>query len=274
MNMLHYGVSMGSFGGRVTPELADALRGSALNRLELLLAAIELDEREGGPSRLLLLELIAEQAVSVESLHLPFGEEWDVSAADEVERRQVVAGLLEMLERSLDFKARLVVLHAGAEPIQTAERPERLAQACRSIAELLPFLERRHLCLAVEYLPRTCLGNSEGELLDIVGRFDPERVGICLDLNHAMDRHAELPRMVAALADRLFSLHVSDYDGVDEKHWFPGQGIIDWPAVMTALRGCGRELYLFNETRRQLTGCDPIFNVRQVEESIRFLQSR
>lgn len=31
------------------------------------------------------------------------------------------------------------------------------------------------------------------------------------------------------------TLHVSDYDGIDEKHWLPGQGIVNWPEVIQAL---------------------------------------
>jgi sugar phosphate isomerase/epimerase len=30
-------------------------------------------------------------------------------------------------------------------------------------------------------------------------------------------------------------LHISDYDGVDERHWLPGQGIINWSEVVESL---------------------------------------
>jgi len=32
------------------------------------------------------------------------------------------------------------------------------------------------------------------------------------------------------------TLHLSDYDGIDEKHWMPGEGVIDWQAFMLALQ--------------------------------------
>ena len=37
------------------------------------------------------------------------------------------------------------------------------------------------------------------------------------------------------------TLHVSDFDGVDERHWMPGKGIVDWNDVIAALVEVGYE---------------------------------
>jgi len=37
----------------------------------------------------------------------------------------------------------------------------------------------------------------------------------------------------------LLALHCSDYDGVDEKHWPPLRGVIDWAAFLAALQAAG-----------------------------------
>jgi len=42
--------------------------------------------------------------------------------------------------------------------------------------------------------------------------------------------------MARTLKEKLFTLHISDYDGVDERHWLPGQGVIDWRAFVAALK--------------------------------------
>ena len=113
----------------------------------------------------------------------------------------------------------------------------------------------------------------------LVAPFDPVHVGICLDVNHVMERWKELPEIIARLAPRLRTLHISDYDGVDEMHWFPGQGIIDWPALMNAIRALDHEVLLIYETTWQLglqTGphiASPAWAVRQVENSIWFLEN-
>ncbi|HEX2948171.1 MAG TPA: sugar phosphate isomerase/epimerase family protein [Armatimonadota bacterium] len=264
---------MASVSHFMTPEIADAFRHSTLSAVELTLAAIEHDDQHDGPSRRLIHELIDEGTMSVASMHLPFGVEWDVSSPDETERQHAIANILGMLARNLDFGSQYLTLHGSCEILDVTEHPTRLTQVRKSITDLLPFIQQHGMRLAVEYLPRMCLGNHEEELLEMVAPFERDYVGICLDVNHVMGRYAELPRIIESLGERLFTLHLSDYDGVDEKHWFPGQGIIYWSAVMETLRRSGSELYLFYETKQQLTECDSIFTLRQVENNIRMLES-
>jgi sugar phosphate isomerase/epimerase len=37
------------------------------------------------------------------------------------------------------------------------------------------------------------------------------------------------------VGEKIVTLHVSDYDGIDERHWLPGEGCIDWQALRAAL---------------------------------------
>lgn len=93
--------------------------------------------------------------------------------------------------------------------------------------------------MAVELLPRTCLGRSAAELLYLLEGMDAQTAGVCLDTNHLMGDFASLPAIVRNLGPRLLTLHCSDYDGIDEKHWPPMRGVIDWHAFLAALREAG-----------------------------------
>jgi hypothetical protein len=42
-----------------------------------------------------------------------------------------------------------------------------------------------------------------------------------------MDRYRDLAHTVRQLGDSLSTLHLSDYDGIDEKHELPGKGVLD-----------------------------------------------
>ncbi len=112
----------------------------------------------------------------------------------------------------------------------------------------------------------------------IASRFDPKHVGICLDVNHIMNRWRELPEIIEKLAPRINSFHISDYDGIDEMHWFPGQGIIDWPSVMKAIRSMDHDTLLIFETLYQLgtpvsLTASPLFALRQAESAIWYLEN-
>ena len=74
---------------------------------------------------------------------------------------------------------------------------------------------------------------------EMLGHMDRGAFGLCLDVNHMMGAHRELPRIVEGLGGDLVNLHLSDYDGVDEKHWMPGEGVIDWKGFVAALRRIG-----------------------------------
>ena len=116
------------------------------------------------------------------------------------------------------------------------------------------------------------------ELQQIVSNFDADQVGICLDVNHIMGRYKELPDIIDTLAPRIRSFHICDYDGVDETHWLPGQGIHDWPEIMRRIRAIDHDVVLILETAPQLTqaakrSIDPIFALRHNERACWFLEN-
>ena len=37
----------------------------------------------------------------------------------------------------------------------------------------------------------------------------------------------------------MITVHVSDRDGINERHWVPGEGIVDWPELMQAFAEIG-----------------------------------
>ena len=278
--MISYAVSLGSFGGLMTPALADAFRKSKLHNLELSFTPYTEESAQAEVSRELTRSLLKEKTVRSSSVHLPFyggGVSWDPSAPDETARREVAARFIRLIRSHADMMAPHVTLHASNEP-PLAEHPVRIDQACRTIEDLLPLAAELGFSINVEYLPRTCIGNCVEELQTIMSRFDPELVGICMDVNHIMDRWRELPEIIAVLAPRIRTFHINDYDGVDEMHWFPGQGILDWQAVMRQIRAISHDVLLIFETLNELGTkvshvADPLFGIRQTEFSIWFLEN-
>jgi sugar phosphate isomerase/epimerase len=145
------------------------------------------------------------------------------------------------------------------------------------IEELLPLAEEIGFSLNVEYLPRKCIGNCITELENIINRFDPKHVNLCMDVNHVMDKYNELPDIISHLAPRIRTFHFNDYDGIDEKHWFPGQGVINWGAVMKAVRAIDHDVTVIMECTKQLEVFgrlpDPYFALRQTEAAYWYIEN-
>lgn len=75
---------------------------------------------------------------------------------------------------------------------------------------------------------------SSSEIIDFVRNYPPEVLSVCVDVNHS-NLQEKLTDVVHVVKDRLVSLHVSDNDGHSEKHWLPGQGVIDFPLLFESL---------------------------------------
>ena len=184
----------------------------------------------------LLKKMLDQSHIRPMTVHALFGSAYDISVRDERSRRQALAAMDTSIDLAIQLDAPIVVVHASAEPIAPDERQQRLEGAQAALAEIGQRCRELGKRIAVELLPRTCLGNTVEELFELLDPLDSGTFGVCLDTNHLMDRYRDLAHTVRQLGDRLFTLHLSDYDGIDEKHELPGKGVLDWKSFMQALR--------------------------------------
>lgn len=75
------------------------------------------------------------------------------------------------------------------------------------------------------------------DVYDRISKMD-KRMGLCLDIGHAVRAGANLEKVVKDYADRLFDLHIKDVSAAqaDGKAIEVGRGVIDFPAFVKALR--------------------------------------
>lgn len=170
--------------------------------------------------------------ITVWSIHLPYGRDWDPSDTDEEARQRTVADVGAMIEMVAPLKPQKLVIHASYEPIADSLREAKFAAAVKSLNELVPYAKKIGAQLLIEDLPRTCLGNTAEEMHRLLAAVDPS-VGVCFDTNHLLQ---ETPQEFArSMGSSIKSLHVSDYDMVDERHWLMGKGVIEWEDLIAAI---------------------------------------
>lgn len=172
--------------------------------------------------------------IEIWSYHLPFSQEIHIASPDEEHRRHMVDYLKSMIEKACAIGIRRFVIHPSTEPISDEERPLLMAASKRSLAELAQFADERGAVLCVEDLPRTCLGHTADELLELVS--SDSRLRVCFDVNHLCTAYGTTHReFVEKLGHLIVTTHMSDYDFIDEKHFFPGFGMINWKEVIELL---------------------------------------
>jgi sugar phosphate isomerase/epimerase len=81
--------------------------------------------------------------------------------------------------------------------------------------------------------------SSAASMLRLLDHVPSPALGMNFDPSH-MFPCGDMPQLaIRDLDDRVFHCHFSDNDGLTNAHWRPGNGKIDWHAVLEALRDVG-----------------------------------
>lgn len=182
-------------------------------------------------------QIAAEEGVELWSIHLPFSRRLDISSTDKELRAVALYTNRTLIRAAGRIGIKVAVLHPSSEPITDEERPERLRLSREAILMLREECDRAGMKLAVENLPRTCLCNSSEEM---IGLLDGTGAGVVFDTNHSLKE--ENVHFLSSLIDaglEILSLHISDYDFIDERHRLPGDGLNNWKGLLAQLERAG-----------------------------------
>ena len=178
-----------------------------------------------------------EAGIELWSFHLPFMPfaEIDVSSTDEDVRAYSISMLSDMIKRGSAIGIKRFVIHPSGETIEDSAREARMVAARKSLALLGALAASLGSVLCVENLPRTCLGRNSSEILELISADSSLRV--CFDTNHLLEE--EISDFIRAVGDKIVTIHVSDYDKLNERHWLSGEGCIDWQRLYSELLSVG-----------------------------------
>jgi sugar phosphate isomerase/epimerase len=185
---------------------------------------------------------IENAGLRVWSLHLPFSEIWDLSNLKTASLHgfaieDALKDDMLLVHACALLGGKIAVIHPSFEPIPLEERSLRIAAAKNNLRMLNEYAKEQGVQLALENLPRTCLGNTSEEMLKLL---DATGAAFIFDTNHSLqeDNIHFLTEMINAGYCPV-SLHISDYDFVDERHEVPGKGINKWGQLMDMLQSAG-----------------------------------
>lgn len=166
------------------------------------------------------------------SIHLPFARnELNIAYPDKAVSDAAIVRFKDLISRAGNAGLKVVVIHPSSEPISDSRRPMLLERSAENLGILCAHAKQYGMQVAVEDLPRTCLGNCHEDIQFMLDRNPDLRV--CFDTNHLLKETNE--SFVRAVGSKIITLHVSDYDFIDEKHVFPTDGLIDWKALQGEL---------------------------------------
>jgi len=228
-----YKIGMSSCAFSLTKENFAALKNNGIDAIEISLGPAEnynIDHKA-------VKKLADEYGIELWSYHLPFApfETIDPSSLDEDIRKSTVDFLAGLIKRGGDIGIEKFVVHPSAEPIPEEQRGERMKRSMCSLDALAEIAAQSGAVIAVEDLPRSCLGNCSDDILKLISA--NEKLRVCFDTNHLLGE--DNIEFIKKVAGNIVTLHVSDYDFVNERHWLPGEGKNDWCSIVKALEETG-----------------------------------
>ena len=182
-------------------------------------------------------ELSEKYQIELWSLHLPFMpfETIDISSTDNCVREYSINLMCDIISKGVQIGIKRFVLHPSGEPVLPPVRAERMKCSKDSLYRISEFAKKYNAVIAVENLPRTCLGNKSKEINELVAVND--NLVICFDTNHLFEESAE--EFINNLNKNIETVHISDYDYQYERHWLPYYGKIDWESMKNLINSKG-----------------------------------
>lgn len=179
---------------------------------------------------------IEEAGLRITTFHLPFGTYWDISAPEESLRSAAVEANATLIRMLQPYAGENIVIHPSFEPIEEQNREAHIAACQKSLSELGPVAAQCGKKIALENLPRTCLGRTSEEMIRLTR--GGELCGICMDTTHMF--HETPQQFMQRCGKWIINTHLSDYlNGQNECHWVPGTGSLNWREILENLVDLG-----------------------------------
>lgn len=197
--------------------------------------------------------------------HLSYGNRSDISQNDDTKRLEAVVNIQNQVRLGKEILGvKYFILHPSFEPISNEERAKRMINAKQSIVQIQTVADELGAVVCVESLPRTCLGNTPEELMELI---EGTNARICYDVNHYS--LGTVNHFIEVTKDKLVTLHLSDFEFENERHWLPGQGKINWNELLRLLKNSYNGV-LMSEALKDRTNNKAI-TMKQLKDSYDFI---
>ena len=200
-----------------------------------------------------------EQGLKLWSVHLPYGPGLDLNVGED-RSDGIYENFVYYVDSTMPMKPKCFVVHLWTrEPYEPADREAAVKVTNQNIKRLAEYIVSKGAILAVEVLPRTNMGNTVEECMKLI---DGTKAELCFDINHLMQGTHR--KFMEVAGKHVKTLHLSDYEFGDEKHWVPGEGEIDWKELMELFEEYGYEgPLMFEVTQRKDGGKLSLRDIRE-----------
>ena len=177
------------------------------------------------------LKAVRDEGLTLNSIHMPFQRFIYISSYDEGVRAWAIDEFRRLIAICDNYQPSHYVFHSKVGRLDDEYWELRKPALIRSFRDMVA-CTRNNMCMEnmVSSFP-----NSVANMIEVLQQVEGGKC--CIDTNHfLMDKTSDA---ILALKDWVTTIHVSDFDGVYEKHWMPKQGVNNWMKIIGALEEIG-----------------------------------
>ena len=232
-----YAISSSVFRHIPLPEALPKIAAGGFKWIEVCGSEFQLDPRSN-PDVTAARNAFRQTGLSVHSLHTPFTG-LKLGHPNRALMQDWLRVIGASLEIGVEIGAPLAIIHVTGDPSSLTDA---MYEDCRTVVlEYIGELQLRARALGIQLAlenmtKRPRLKRRYGMTLQELSRDFPDPdIVFCLDTGHAAACGLDMAVEIRAAGSRLVTTHINSNDGVDDKHWLPSRGILDWPAARDAL---------------------------------------
>lgn len=173
-----------------------------------------------------LIKIVNDNGLKLDNVHLPFDNKNMLWCEDRYIRIKQMNQIKEWMNECKNAGAEKIVMHTTHG--DNLELNYKLGfESFNSI-----FKEAENIKLKVA-LENTQMFQYTDFLLN---EFDSEFVGFCYDSSHDFVNGQSCGEILYKWKEKLFAVHLSDNDGICDRHWMPGKGHVNWSKITNLLK--------------------------------------
>ena len=184
--------------------------------------------------------------------HAPFADDCDLCVPIPEVRPYMLAHLKYILQIVHDFGVKTCCVHTINKVYPEYTLRQLRDAICASLDEILPLAEKLDVTICIENLMRP--GTNVEDEIYYIEKYDTPYLGACFDAGHAnlMEKGMNCPdcyvperwpdgkpKWETNVLDRMLpyivNCHLHDNNGARDEHRLPGQGTVDWEALVPKL---------------------------------------
>jgi sugar phosphate isomerase/epimerase len=156
--------------------------------------------------------------LALENVHIPYEEAKQLWSLDADERNAFLEKHIRYIRRCMECGLPMIVMHVakGYEPQHSN------SYGIESMSCLVDEAEQYGVQIAIENTRKPDLVEA------ILHQIDRPFLGLCYDTSHGKLYEPVQFGLLKKYPHRLKCLHISDNDGIEDRHWNIGEGVIDW----------------------------------------------